>query len=290
MNARAYGKDNNRLFCWEQVDKSNRLFRISQIFAPRLCADKLLPLYALFSAIEQICSSISDEDVACRKLNWWRLECLREDRADSRHPVMKELNRTGALEDLRVDTLAQLLDGAESRINAAAPPDMEALKAICLGLQRPQFELEIDVSGLKEPMLQPEPGLLARNGMLQLIRESVHRKEQSAYWWIPLNSLARHAVRREDVAGDPQSRAAADLMTEILAQGESWGKESQIRNEGGAVDLSQARHWFAINGLYARKLKRLGGMTPNLFAGEIARLGPADLFKAWKSARRLLEY
>jgi len=287
MTARTSGKDNDQLFCWEQVVKSNRLFRISQIFAPRHCADKLLPLYALFAAIEQICSRISDEDVARSKLRWWRLECLREDRAKSRHPVMKELNRTGALKDLHVDILAQLLDEAESRLNASAPADMEALKARCIGLQRPQFELEIDVSGLKESMLQPEPGLLARNGMLQLIRESVQRKEQGAFWWIPLNSLARYEVRREDIVGDPQSRAVAGLMTEILAQGESWGRESRICYEGRAVDISPARHLFAINGLYARKLKRLGGLTPDFFAGEIGRLGPADLFKAWGSARRL---
>ena len=78
MTARATGKGNDRHFCWEQVGKSNRVFRISQVFAPRHCAEKLLPLYALFSAVEQICSSISDEDVARSKLNWWRIECLQK--------------------------------------------------------------------------------------------------------------------------------------------------------------------------------------------------------------------
>ena len=101
MTERATGKGNDRHFCLEQVGKSNRLFRISQVFAPRHCAEKLLPLYALFSVVEQICSNISDEDVAHSKLNWWRNECLQNIPADSRHPVMKELSRTGALDDLR---------------------------------------------------------------------------------------------------------------------------------------------------------------------------------------------
>ena len=127
MTDAAAGQGNDRRFCWEQVGKSNRLFRISQIFAPRHCAEKLLPLYALFSAVEQICSSISDEDVARSKLNWWRNECLQNKPTQSRHPVMKELSRTGVLNDLRRESVVALLDGAESRLYASAPPDLEAL-------------------------------------------------------------------------------------------------------------------------------------------------------------------
>jgi len=199
MTASATGEGNDRQFCWEQVGKSNRVFRISQVFASRHCAEKLLPLYALFSAVEQICSSISDEDVARAKLNWWRIECLQKIPNESGHPVMKELNRSGAMSDLRWESIASLLDGVESRLYASAPPDVEALKGMCIELHRPQLELELGISGLKRSTLEFEPGLLARNGMLQLIRESVYRKEQGGFWWIPLNLLARHGVSREDI-------------------------------------------------------------------------------------------
>ena len=287
MTERATGKGNDRHFCWEQVGKSNRLFRISQVFAPRHCAEKLLPLYALFSVVEQICSNISDEDVAHSKLNWWRNECLQNIPADSRHPVMKELSRAGALDDLRRESVAGLLDGAESRLYANAPPDMEALRGMCVELHRPQLDLELGISGLKGSKLELEPGLLPHNGLLQLIRESVHRKEQGGFWWIPLNLLARHGVSREDIATDPRSPAVTRLLAEVFAAAESWGGESNEVARSRTVDFSPARHLFAINGLYSRKLKRLKGITPDLFAGELSRLGPADLFKAWKCARRL---
>ena len=289
MTERATGKGNDRHFCWEQVGKSNRLFRISHVFAPRHCAEKLLPLYALFSVVEQICSNISDEDVAHSKLNWWRNECLQNIPADSRHPVMKELSRTGALDDLRWESVAGLLDGAESRLYANAPPDMEALRGMCVELHRPQLDLELGLSGLKGSKLELEPGLLARNGLLQLIRESVHRKEQGGFWWIPLNLLARHGVSREDIVTDPRTPAVSNLLAEVFATAESWGRESGDVSGGGADDFSPARHLFAINGLYSRKLKRLKGITLDLFAAELDHLGPADLFKAWKCARRLQE-
>jgi phytoene synthase len=287
MTTRAASKDNGRMFCWEQIAKTNRVFRISQVFASRHCVDRLLPVYALFSVVEHLCSGISDEDVARSKLNWWRTEYLQNEPGESHHPVMKELHRTGAMNDLRRENVAQLLDGAESRLYASAPSDMEALKRLCVELQRPQLELEIDASGLHGLELEFEPGLLARNGLLQLIRESVHRKEQGGFWWVPLNSLARHGVSREEISGDPESRAVAELMVEVLAAGESWGRESISQSRRGAVDFSPVRHIFAINGLYSRKLKRLGGLTPNLMARELGRLGPADIFEAWKCARQL---
>ena len=289
MTERATGNGNDRHFCREQVGKSNRLFRISHVFAPRHCAEKLLPLYALFSVVEQICSNISDEDVAHSKLNWWRNECLQNIPADSRHPVMKQLSRTGALDDLRRESVAGLLDGAESRLYANAPPDMEALRGMCVELHRPQLDLELGISGLKGSKLELEPGLLARNGLLQLIRESVHRKEQGGFWWIPLNLLARHGVSRDDIVTDPRTPAVSNLLAEVFATAESWGRESGDVSGGGADDFSPARHLFAINGLYSRKLKRLKGITPDLFAADLDHLGPADLFKAWKCARRLQE-
>ncbi len=287
MNTWATPMGNDQMFCREQVAKTNRLFRISQVFAPRHCVEKLLPVYAFFSVVEHICSSISDEDVAHSKLNWWRIEYLQNEPADSHHPVMKELNRTGALEDLSRKDVAHLLDGAESRLNACAPPGLEALRELCTEVQRPQLELELDVSGLKGLVQVLETGLLARNGMLQLIRESVHTKEPGSFWWVPLNLLARHGVSREDISRDPRSRGVAELMAEVLQVGQAWGRESSGRSGSRAVDFSPARHVFAINGLYSRKLKRMGGLAPDLFASELGRLGAADLFQAWNCARRL---
>ena len=74
---------------------------------------------------------------------------------------------------------------------------------MCVELHRPQLDLELGISGLKGSKLELEPGLLARNGLLQLIRESVYRKEQGGFWWIPLNLLARHGVSREDIVTGP---------------------------------------------------------------------------------------
>lgn len=274
------------LYCWEQISRTNRLFRVSRVFAPRDCAERLLPLYGLFSVVEQICSRQADEDVASSKLNWWRNECLQKGWSKSQHPLAKEMNRVGASKQLQPDRLSRLFDGASRRLSAAAPSDLEALKDLCIECYEPQLELELAISAPDCSKSHFAPGLLARNGALQLIRESVQGKGQGCFWWAPLNLLARYGVSRDEIKSRPDRVEVRYLLAEILQEFISWGSGAGKSAEKNALDYSGARHVFAISGLYARKLQSLASMSPAQYSTELARLGPADLLEAWKQARR----
>ncbi len=130
------------------------------------------------------------------------------------------------------------------------------------------------------------PGLLARNGLFQLVRESSRGKGQGSFWWIPLNSLARHSVSREEITRKPESPAVAGLLKSLITSGFSWDEDTGNSHGSAAIDYSPARHIFAISGLYSRKLQNLLEIEPDRFSGEVARIKLADLFAAWNYARR----
>jgi phytoene/squalene synthetase len=286
MSRSAAEENNDRLFCWEQVNSTNRLFRISRVFAARGCAEKLLPLYALFSVVEQACSTLSDEDVANSKLNWWRKECLHQDMTKSQHPLLKELCRTGADRELRRDSIAGLFAGATSRLSASAPADMAGLISICMELHRPQLELELDLAGLQNAERNFSQELLARNGMVQLLRETSRMKEQGGFWWVPLNLLARHGVGREELSQYPSSPAAIQLLADILGDRTFAGSEVLDSSCTQPADVTSARHVFAVSGLYSRKLRQIRNVSLDSLARELSTPGPVDLVAAWKSARK----
>jgi len=279
-------ENNDRLFCWEQVNSTNQLFRISRVFASRGCAEKLLPLYALFSVVEQACSTLSDEDVANSKLNWWRKECLHQDMTESQHPLLKELCRTGAASELRRDSIAGLFAGATSRLSASAPADMAGLISICIELHRPQLELELDVAGLQHAEKNFSQELLARNGVVQLLRESSRMKEQGGFWWVPLNLLARYGVSREDLSQHPGSPTAIQLLADMLGDEAFAGSDVLDPSVSRPADFTPARHVFAVSGLYSRKLRQIRNVSPDGLARDLSTPGPADLVAAWKSARK----
>jgi phytoene/squalene synthetase len=280
-------RDNDLMFCWEQVSRTNGFFRISRVFAPRESAAKLLPLYALFAVVEQISSTVTDVDVIESKLNWWRNECLHRRMAESQHPLVRELVRTGTADRLPREPIAELFDGAGRRLSAVAPTDMDALKNQCLEIYRPQLELELSVSGPRITLDNFDSGLLARNGLFQLVRESARRKEQGGFWWMPLNSMARHGVSREEITRDPKSRNVAGLLKDVLTEGLTWGEDTGDSPGNSEIDFSPARHVFAISGLYARKLRSLAKTTPDKLNQELSRSKLTDLWGAWACARRL---
>jgi phytoene synthase len=280
-------RDNDLMFCWEQVSRTNGFFRISRVFAPRESAERLLPLYALFSVVEQISSTVTEADVAEGKLAWWRNECLQGKMTESQHPLVRELVRTGAANRLPGQSMAELFEGAGRRLSAVAPSDMDALKNRCLEIYRPQLELELSVSGPRIALAEFDSGLLARNGLFQLVRESIRRKEQGGFWWLPLNALARHGVSRVEISRSPKSENVAGLLNEVLTEGLTWGEDAADSQGDSNIDFSPARHVFAISRLYARKLRSLAKMTPDKFFQELPRSRLTDLWGAWLSARRL---
>lgn len=276
---------NDRAFCWEQALRTSRVFRISHIFAPDECAEKLLPLYAMLSSVEQICATVTEDEVARSKLHWWRNECLGRPMAESDHPVVRELVRSGAAGSLPDQTLLKLFDDAEARLDAPAPTDMAELKACCLNLHLPQLELELSLNG-QEGGEKVDPGLSACSGLLQLIRETVGRKGRGGFWWLPLGLLARHGISREAITEGVETASSAQLMRDVISSGVGWGRQGEEANATLAGSGRRPRHAQIIAELNFRQLKRLQNRAPNDYPRVLKQLGLGDLFIAWQVARR----
>jgi hypothetical protein len=144
----------------------------------------------------------------------------------------------------------------------------------------------MSISGLSVDSLEANPGMLARGGLLQLIRESSKSSGQGAYWWIPLNLLARHGISRDALLNEPESADVSGLLSELIAESASWAPSTYKAPENHK-DFQALRNYFAINGLYSRKISNLKNISPNFYVTEIDRIRVSDLFVAWQCARRL---
>ena len=279
-------ESNTRRFCWEQVLRTNRAFRISQVFAPAEQAGQLLALYALLGAVEETCSAYSDEEVARRKLHWWRTECRRLDADGGDHPITRELWRTGAHRKLRRDSLGQLFDDAEARLDAAAPADLDELRGLCRALSKPQVELELSLWDDAQPVDPLIDALGGASGLAQILRETTRRESSDRYWWLPLSLLARHGVNRSSIDEHAKAESVQALFTELLDHCGGWNTTEAAASPASAHALPATRHLFVIGQLQANALLRLRASRPHCFAAELNRVGPPQLYQAWKTARR----
>jgi 15-cis-phytoene synthase len=276
---------NERLFCWEQVQATNPLFRISRVFAPVGQAERLLPLYALFAVLEQLCSQWSDLDVARRTLDWWRFECQPGNIERSAHPILRELNRAGACAALDQGALARLFDTTEARLVAAAPADLDGLERLCRCVAEPLYDLELGLCAGLDSAERQAPTACASNGLAQLIRESVAPGRAGSYWWLPLNLLARHGVSRADVGERAHVPAVRALFGDILGRSHGWAGMPGVQHELAPNNLAPMRHFVVFSHLQAYILRQLRGSRPAQYPAAFKRAGAAELFQAWKAAR-----
>jgi len=276
---------NERRFCWEQVLRTNRLFRISQVFAPPGRAGQLLPLYALFAAIEEACSKHSDEQVARHKLDWWRRELLQRGVQRSDHPILRELAQSGAYKALDPGSLGRLFDNAEARLDAASPAELEDLHEHCRQLGEPRVELELSVCGCSLPIAQPVEAIAVTIGLAQLLRETEWRTARNNYWWVPLSLLARHGVSRVDITQGTKTEGVQALFAQLIGASHDWLQTADCQEQSPKRAPEAARHLFVMNHLQAHALLRLRSDRYGQFATELNHVGVGQLYQAWKAAR-----
>lgn len=281
------GESNDKLFCWEQVLRTNRQFRISHLFAAKNVQERLLALHALFSVIEQTVTSVSDEAIAARKLLWWREETKGGVDSSSSHPVIAELCRSGASASLPSGQIQNLIDATAHRIDASAPGGEGALEDLCLQTGLPLVELELAVCVAGSYDSAPLRALVVRRGLMQLIRESLAREDGRGFWWVPLELLARHGLVRAELSSPENAESVQSLMTDILTMKSLKKAPSTV----ALIDISEEKqeitHLFVYDALNARKLNNTKFGSYIIEPEELEKLRIGDLFSCWKTARRI---
>jgi len=278
--------ENDLHFCWEQVLKTNSLFRISHLFSPAEFGGQLLALHALFASIEQLDNAVSEELVARRKLEWWRFELLSGDITKSPHPVLRYLTSTGAAGSLPGPALEMLLDRAEARLDARAPSNRDEFRQLCGELYMPRITLECALSGQDESLISGYGSKAGTGGLIQLLRESC-RQADRAFWWVPLDILARFGVSRHDLVENGDSQAARAVLQEVLGEIPRPASPEVARAAGKPAMAMGLVHLDLLAILQSRQVARLMKQKPSSYGVELNRWYISDLITAWRKARYL---
>jgi phytoene synthase len=264
----------DRQVCREQVEKAAHPYRFTQVFAPQEQRARWLGIYALASAWERLVRESSEQEVALRKLEWWRYQCLGQGFENSRHPVIRWLVHSGTADRLARKDVAACLDHAQVRIAADPIDDTNALRDLCLSISRTQASLE---AGLFDV---PDVPVSAAFGLAQLIRESSGPSCGNRFWWVPLNTLAKHGLGRTMLSEQRETPPVMALFGE-LSESVSAESEDVSGSQSPELHFHLVAHWSA------RQIKRLGGRQPQSIERAERTVGASDFFSCWAKARSL---
>jgi len=292
-SATADVNDKDRQFCWQQIERNRPLFRLSHPYAPREHSTGLLALYALFAALEEALCRVSDESVARTKLNWWQQQLLGPEYRSSEHPITRQLVQYNVITTDVREHLLGLLATTVDRLNAPAPANEQAFKALCESIGLYPMKMELALQGERDTQSVSLVAACAVNGLVQLLRESC-RGEMRAYSWLPPVFLQHFGLRRNELQQGTRPEEAKQLMGQLCTLGLSW-----LRDEAGAGGYREwwagmdtgwrhrHRHWIIQTQLNIRRLKNLRGLGIDQHARGFSTTDFGDAWLAWRCARRI---
>jgi len=288
--------ETDRQFCWQQVQRIRPLFRVSYPYAPQQLSPGLLALHALFAALEETLCRASDESVSRLKLAWWQQELLGSECHASTHPITRQLQRSAAITPDVQRHLRGLLTTTFDRVDSPAPKGAVELESLCQLVGLYPMRLELAMQGERDRENESLAAVCAVNGMVQLLRES-SRSHLPAYHWVPLATLAKFGLTRQDLHDELQRKSRSDrarqLMRHLCSLGLSWRRnkiavvEPWAKKSGFEADWRlRHRHWIIQSELNARLLKKLCRLPLCEHRRAFAATGPGDVWLAWRLARQ----
>lgn len=273
------GQSNDAVLCRELAQLGNPLFRLSSVFAGEQ-AEKLTAAYAFITSIQNIGSTLQEEEVARRKIRWWQNECRPENIGASNHPVLKEFARISGKPEC-YEPMQAILAGAELRLERTPPSDKPSFVALCRDIGLPLLAFEQCVTGSAMVRQDNLESQAVRRGVWSLICESFGPQGQGRSWWLPMNLIARAGISREQIDSKPADSACRNIYKTAF-------EYANINSHN--VDISNINqedvNLFVIDSLVNKRLGKLSVKAPAEFPAMIRKTGIADLLTAWSVARK----
>ncbi|HKL53525.1 MAG TPA: squalene/phytoene synthase family protein [Wenzhouxiangellaceae bacterium] len=254
---------------------------------PYAAADKRDALVALLTVIGEIASvpgDVSDEQVAQRKLGWWR-EALAEGLP---HPAVQAWLRSGAAQHVPPAGFDQLIDAVAAEIVPPRFEQVEAMERHCRLIAGPGALLEAmlvhDGTEPDEDEARRLVRLAAAGYRIRITRDLALDARQER-WLVPLELQAEYQLTRQHVAAGEGGRRL-DALVRHMAGDAILAIDKQI-SEFSAPAAWRNRHFLLrvqldrnIGGKLLRKPSRV--VEERVTPGRMS-----DAFSVWRRAREL---
>lgn len=240
-------------------------WRLLQLYLPRTDPSELAA-EAVAHELSQAVFHLPDASVAVSKLTWWGEELLRWQAGEARHPLTQRLARGPGI--AAVAALPILIDTAERVHDAVPAADFDQQLAQLLpafgAIERIRAEL-LGRAAASAAAVQLDA---LRHLLRQLARLPLAEGEAASA--LSMQLLARHQLRREDLAqaspareaavADQRERIAAALAPlQALLQGDGW-----IRRVRWHCEVWRTRPLKPAADPFASLWRRLDGAPWNL--------------------------
>lgn len=269
------------LWCRQRMLAAGTPLAASLPFAPREHRDAILAVRTLVAEIAAVPDEVSDADVACRKLDWWRDALTGE----MPHPALEAVRASGAEQLLASAALTDLIHALAGLI---VPPRFERSEqawAHCLEVGGPLARLEAELVG--EPDQQSLVSLEELGAFAYLVRlvRDLGVDARANRWLVPLDLQAAWQISRQSLVDGNPGRGWDGLVRAWL--------ESALGRCNTAIETLTAeqrwrhRHLMVGHALDCRLAEALMRKPQQIIKQRVRTSHAGNVWRAWRTASTL---
>ncbi len=245
--------------------------------------DRLLALHALISEIASVPGSVSDAEVARRKLGWWR-EAFAERLP---HPAIRAWEQSGLAGALPAAAFDPLIDAVTADVAAPRFEREEDFDRHCRQLAGAGAWLEALMMGaqVSNHELQRRLGRIAGAAYRIRVARDLVLDARAERWNVPLELQAEYRITRDEVARG-QGGYRFDALVRHLA-GTAVLRMDEAGAELPGTEAWRHRHLLLRQYLDRRLGRRLVRRPARVASERMASGRIGDALALWRQARRL---
>lgn len=199
-------------YCQQKAAASGSSFYYSFLFLPPPRRRAITALYAFCREVDDVVDECSDPGVARTKLAWWRQEIAGIGAGEPQHPVTRALAEVRQSFELPRERLLEIIDGMEMDLDLDRYPDFAALRIYCHHVASVVGLLAAGIFGYRDPRTLEFAADLGIAFQLTNIVRDVGEDARRGRIYLPLDELAQHGVRVEDILAAHETDAFRRLM------------------------------------------------------------------------------
>jgi 15-cis-phytoene synthase len=209
-------------YCQQKAAQSGSSFYYSFLFLPPERRRAITALYAFCREVDDIVDEVHDPSLARVKLAWWRTEVANLFSGQPQHPVTKALAPFAQAYGLDAARMNEIIDGMEMDLTHRRYADFDALHLYCHRAAGVVGQLSASIFGFREPSTLEYAENLGIAFQLTNIIRDVGEDARRERVYLPVDELASHGLRPEDILQRRPSEAFRKLMAFQAERAESY--------------------------------------------------------------------
>jgi len=186
-------------YCQDRAAKSGSSFYYSFLFLPVDQRRAITALYAFCREVDDVVDDCSDQDVARRKLDWWREELERCFSGKASHPITRALEQSIQDFNLPLEYFQEIIDGMAMDLEQTRYDSFSDLALYCHRVAGVVGLLSAEIFGYQHrDTLKYAQELGVALQLTNIIRD-VREDSERGRIYLPLDELLEHRINPHDL-------------------------------------------------------------------------------------------